>query len=134
MPLTATAQLCAAELAQLPEIQLAFLFGSWASGTASASSDIDLAVAGYHRLSMDERAAIAARVARRAHRDVDVIDLQAVSGVILHQALTRGTPLLVRDKALYAAVMKRMLFNQADEMPYYRRLLAARRARFLNEY
>ena len=121
-------------LAELPEIRIAFLFGSCASGRATASSDIDLAVAADHRLTLDERLELAARVARATRRDADVIDLRAVNGVILQQALCRGVPILVRDKQLFAALMKRMFYNQADYMPYYRRLLAARRKRFLHGY
>ncbi len=131
-PMNAELQHCRELLAQMPDIQLAFVFGSCASGKATATSDVDLAIAADHILSADERAEIAACVARGTQRDVDVVDLRAISGVILHQALSRGVPLLVRDKSLYAALMKRMLYNQADEMPYYRRILAARRARFLH--
>jgi len=127
-------RLCADELARMPDIGVAILYGSCAAGKMNQASDVDIAVAGAQRLSIAERARIAACLARRVQRDVDVIDLQAISGVLLHQALAHGTPVLVRNKPLYAALMKRMLFNQADVMPYYRRLLAARRTQFFNDH
>ena len=51
---------------------------------------------------------------------------------ILKQALSKGVLVQNLDKALYARLIIRMLYNQADMMPYHYRILRERRERFLN--
>ena len=65
-------------------------------------------------------------------KQVDLVDLQSVSGTILHQALTKGNLVFVKDKNLYAEIIKKMLFNQADMMPNYNMILKKRREEFLD--
>ena len=60
-------------------------------------------------------------------RPVDLIDLRVVSGPILQQVLTRGKLIYCSDRALYAELIRTMLFNQSDMIPYYDRILAERR-------
>jgi hypothetical protein len=53
--------------------------------------------------------------------------LQVVHGPILQQVLTQGKRIYCTDRMLYAALIRTMLFNQSDMMPYYDRILAERR-------
>jgi len=71
-------------------------------------------------------------VSAATSRAVDLIDLTTQSGPILKQAPSKGTILRNADKLLYARLITRMLFEEADMMPYYRRILAERRERYLN--
>ena len=114
-------------LADRADIRLAVLFGSLARNRARAHSDLDLAVAGLHPLSSAEKCTLIEALALIAGRPVDLIDLPSADGLILAQVLTTGKVILCTDRALYAALIKKMLFNDADMMPYHRRILAARR-------
>lgn len=114
-------------LAAYPDIQLAVLFGSLARGRARAHSDLDLAVAGSRVLRTEEKRTLIEGLALVAGRPVDLIDLRSADGLILAKVLTTGRILLARDRALYAALIKKVLFDDADMMPYHRRILAERR-------
>ncbi|HEY7489787.1 MAG TPA: nucleotidyltransferase domain-containing protein [Candidatus Tectomicrobia bacterium] len=119
-------------LEQFPEVKLAFLFGSAAYGQLTSTSDIDVAVAADTKLPLEIRLAMAVQLSRALHREVDLIDLQNVTGEILQQSLCQGIQLLQKDAGLYARLIQRLWFDQADMMPYRRRILAERRRRFLH--
>ena len=119
-------------LIHFKEVKVCIVFGSVAAGKASPRSDLDIAVAGEQPLSEDVFLKLMEAFSESANRDIDLIDLMAVSGPILKKALTTGRIILNRDKTLYASLMSRMLFNEADMMPYYHRTLRERRRRFLN--
>ena len=120
-------------LEQFPEVKSAYLFGSAARGQLTSRSDIDVAVAAETKLPLQTRLAIAVQLSKAPHREVDLIDLQEVTGEILQQSLCQGIKLLQKDAGLYARLMLRLWFDQADMMPYRRRILAERRRRFLDE-
>jgi predicted nucleotidyltransferase len=125
-------EICRDELSRVPEVDFAAVYGSCANGSSNAHSDVDIAVAGAAALDLEQRTRLSARLSTRLGREVDVIDLRSVTGVILQQALCSGKVLFTRDTQLYAALMKKLLYNQADMMPYYRRILDERRRRFLH--
>ena len=107
-------------------ISLAILFGSHATGRATATSDLDLAVAAERPLSATEKMSLIDALALRFGCPIDIIDLTAVSGPILQQALCKGRILLNKRPSLYAKLMLKMWYNQADFMPYYNRTLRSR--------
>jgi uncharacterized protein len=119
-------------LERYPDIKLCVLFGSAAKGRLRAESDVDVAVAAVRALSIAEKLALLGDLALATGRGVDVVDLRQAGGYVLQQALTTGVVILKTDKQLYAAVLKRMLFNQADMMPLYSMILEKRRERFLH--
>src|SRR5215510_10198278 len=119
-------------LAQFPKVHIAYLFGSAARNCLTSTSDVDIAVAADTRLPLETRLALAARMAQALHREVDLIDLQDVTGEILQQSLCRGTKLLQKDARVHADLIKRLWFDQSDMMPYRRRILAERRRRFVH--
>jgi predicted nucleotidyltransferase len=114
-------------LAGHPEIRLAILFGSATSGRQTFESDVDVAVAARRALSAAERVEIVGRLAQATGRAVDLVDLTTASGPILNRALATGRLLFCTDRALYAEIIKRALYDDADLAPYRRRILAARR-------
>ena len=113
-------------LARHPEIDLAVLFGSLATGTARSDSDVDLAVAATTPLSLEARMALIGELAEQLGRPVDLIDLVTVGEPLLGQILSRGRRLLGSDER-YARLMTRHLFDNADFTPYRSRILAERR-------
>ena len=116
-----------------PDIKLCMVFGSVATGRASAGSDLDIAVAAGKPLSSEKYLELIEEFAAVSNRQIDLVDLMAVMGPILKQALSTGVIVQNLDKSLYANLISRMLFNQADMMPYYDRILRERRRRFINE-
>ncbi len=118
-------------LAAEPSVALALLFGSVASGRARRDSDIDLAVAGPAPLTADAKAALIADLAVLTGRPIDLIDLSTAGTGILRQALCKGRLVCLKDRALYAELIKRLVFEQADWLPYRDRILAERRRRWI---
>jgi uncharacterized protein len=114
------------------DIKLCIVFGSFASGKASSKSDLDIAVAGAQALDCDTFLELAAEFSVATNREIDLVDLMAATGLILKQALSTGRIVQNHNKSLYANLISRMLFNEADMMPYYHRILRERRKRFLN--
>ena len=119
-------------LEQFPQVKIAYLFGSAARDQLTSMSDIDVAVAAETKLPLETRLALAIKLSKALHREVDLIDLQDVAGEILQQSLCQGINLLQTDSDLHARLIKRLWFDQADLMPYRRRILAERRSRFLH--
>lgn len=110
-----------------PKICLAVLFGSLGRARGRSDSDLDIAVAAAEPLSADEKMDLIGRLAQGFGRPVDVVDLQAAAGPILAQALTTGRVIHCTDHTLYAELIKRVLFDEADMRPYRDRILAERR-------
>jgi predicted nucleotidyltransferase len=113
-------------LAQHGDIRLAILFGSLAKGRATPESDLDLAVLMDAPLSAATKMALIGDLSLAMGRPVDLIDLRVTGESILGQVLKYGVRLLGSD-ADYAELLKRHLFDEADFMPYRRRILAERR-------
>ena len=116
-----------------PQVFFATLFGSAAKGRMTEQSDVDIAVASRERLSVETRGRLAVALSCALDREVDLIDLQAVSGLILEQALCTGKIVKNADHDLYAGLLKRLWYNQADMMPYCRRILEHRSRRWLQQ-
>ena len=121
-----------AVLARYPEIRLAILFGSMATGRANRDSDVDLAVGAERPLKADEKMALMAELAEATGRPIDLIDLHVVGEPLLGQIVKRGRRVLGTDER-YAELIKRHLFEEADFMPYYRRMLGERRAAWIGK-
>jgi predicted nucleotidyltransferase len=119
-------------LLEYPDIKLCIIFGSVASGRASTNSDLDIAVAGSQPLSQDLFIALMTDFSSATGHEIDLVDLTAATGEILKQALSKGVVLQNLDRNLYAQLIIRMLFNEADMMPYHDRILQERREQFLN--
>ena len=112
-------------------VEVAWLFGSLAQGRERPGSDLDVAVLGERPLSATDKKQLIERLARVSGRPVDLIDLQATRGPIVGRTLQDGTPLFCDDTVLYAELIKRWWFDQADWLPYRRRILKDRRERWM---
>jgi predicted nucleotidyltransferase len=117
----------AQQLARYPQVKLGILFGSVVRRQARFDSDLDLAVAADRPLGMGEKVALIEDLALLASRPVDLVDLQTAGGLVLQEILTKGIPIYKTDSHLYAELIKKMLFNEADFMPYRNRIIATRR-------
>ena len=75
---------------QLPDLMAVYLFGSQASGEATASSDADLAVLVPTVLDPAELWVMAVEVADILGVPVDLLDLRRASTVMQYQIITTG--------------------------------------------
>ena len=114
-----------------PSVEAAWVFGSVAAGTADAASDLDVGVLGPDPLSSEEKHRLIDQLAQTVGRPVDLIDLQATRGPIVGRILQEGTRLFCDDTTLYANLLKQWWGDQADWMPYRRRILKERRERWI---
>lgn len=114
-------------LARHPSIVVAILFGSLSTGQSSVDSDLDLAVASTTPLDTQTRLQLIEELAVGMGRPVDLIDLAQTHGPLLQQILTKGRLIICTDRTRYADLLLRVVYEEADVMPYYRRILAERR-------
>lgn len=112
-------------LSRYPEIKLALLFGSQASGTASFDSDIDLALLTDHEMESEFKLQLIESIAKEFGCPVDIIDLNYAAEPVLGQAL-KGKKLLGSNSA-YANLLTRHVTNVADFVPLQQRILKERR-------
>lgn len=113
-------------LARHPDIRLAVLFGSLATGEERPESDLDLAIDAGKPLGVEARITLIDELAEATGRPVDLVDLSSIGEPLLGQVVVHGKRLMGDDVA-YAGLIRRHLFEEADFMPYYRRVLAERR-------
>lgn len=114
------------------DVSVAIVYGSAAEDRQNPKSDFDLAVAGAQPLDSESKMELIEELALITGRPVDLVDLQTTNGTLLKQVLTKGKILYCSNTTLYANIMKRMLFNEADFMPYYFRTLKEQRERWID--
>jgi predicted nucleotidyltransferase len=83
--------------AGLPSLLAVYLFGSQASGTAGAESDLDLAVLVAGEVEPLRLWQLSGELADIAGVPVDLLDLRAASTVMQYQIITRGRRLWAAD-------------------------------------
>lgn len=115
-----------AALVRHPEIRLAILFGSLATGEERLDSDVDLAIDAGRLFDGASKMLLMAEIAECTGRPVDLVDLRAIGEPLLGQILKYGKRILGKD-SVYAELIKRHLFDEADFMPCYRGILRERR-------
>ncbi|MDR4485713.1 MAG: nucleotidyltransferase domain-containing protein, partial [Nitrospirales bacterium] len=92
----------------VPGLLVVYRFGSEAQGTARPGSDIDLAVLAQYPLVPNTLVELQQGLAVILHRDVDLIDLRAISTVMQMQVLSTGECLFSGDdraRELYEMVV-----------------------------
>jgi uncharacterized protein len=114
-------------MARHPSVVLAFLFGSMAKDHARNDSDLDIAIATSSPLTSQAHLALIEDLALAFGRPVDLIDIDRTHNPLLQQILTKGRRVLCHDRTRYAELLLRMVYEEADYMPYYRRILSDRR-------
>ncbi|MDH5252914.1 MAG: nucleotidyltransferase domain-containing protein [Nitrospira sp.] len=114
-------------MARYPSVVLVILFGSMAKDRARKDSDLDIAIATSTPLTAQTHIAIIEDLVLAFGRPVDLIDLDRTHNPLLQQILTKGRRVLCHDRTRYAELLLRMVYEEADYMPYYRRILSDRR-------
>jgi predicted nucleotidyltransferase len=119
-------------LSGFPQIKLAILFGSVASGEANAQSDLDLAVIAEKPLQAAEKIQLIEALAMATGRPVDLVDVYAAPEPLLGQVIKHGRRILGSDEA-YAKLIYKHLIEQADFVPLQNRILSERRMAWIGK-
>ena len=119
-------------LADFPNVELALVFGSVATGQARFDSDLDIAVAAQRALTSMEKQNIISALAACTGRPIDLIDLKTAGEPLVGQIVRHGVRILGSDRA-YGNLISRHLLDRADFMPYRNRILAERRAAWIGK-
>ena len=122
----------AALLKVVPDIHLAIVFGSLASGTERFESDIDLAVEAGRPLTVHEKVAVIEVVAQEFGRPVDLVDLHTAGEPVLGQILKNGIRILGTSDE-HAKLIRRHVFDNTDFTPYRTRILTERRRAWIGK-
>jgi uncharacterized protein len=115
-----------------PGLRLAILYGSAATGKMRTDSDVDIALLFARPLGAERKMELKSRLESELQRDVDLIDLFSLSGTILKQVLHKGRVLIQTKPGELAGLIQKMIYNQADMMPYVSRTLIERQRRFIH--
>lgn len=125
-------QAIAALLKVIPDIHLAIVFGSMASGTEGFESDIDLAVEAGRPLTVQEKMSVIEVVAQELGRPVDLVDLHRAGEPVLGQILKNGIRILGTSDE-HAKLIRRHVFDNTDFTPYRTRILTERRRAWIGK-
>ncbi len=110
-------------LAADPRVLVAYLFGSFARGTARPDSDLDIAVLFAERIDarlggpLDE---LRDAVERACSRPCDLIDARAAPADLVHRVLRDGQLLVERDRSVRIAFEIARRNEYFDLLPYLR--------------
>ena len=113
-------------LAKVPELRLALLFGSCATGAQRPDSDVDLAVDMGGVMTAEQHEALVSALALATGRVVDLIDLRTVGEPLLGQILHSGRRIL-GGSDVHAQYITRHVMDVEDFVPYQERILRERR-------
>ena len=113
-------------LAKVPELRLALLFGSCATGAQRPDSDVDVAVDLGAVMTAEQHVALVTALALATGRVVDLIDLRTVGEPLLGQILQNCFRILGRSD-VHAQYMTRHVMDVEDFVPYQERILRERR-------
>ena len=113
-------------LTRYPQLKLAILFGSQATGQATPDSDIDLGLLFDTPLSSSDKLELMEALGVELSRPVDLVDLYYAPEPVTGQVF-KGKRLLGED-TVYARLLTKHLSNTADFLPLRERILAERRS------
>lgn len=121
-----------AALNQFSDLKIVLVFGSVASGKATAQSDLDIAVLASRPLSVQKKISLINALAGSFGRPVDLVDLSQAGEPLLGQILQHGRRILGKGQ-YYAELLSKHLLDQADFVPYQNRILAERRKAWIGK-
>ncbi|MBI9107180.1 MAG: nucleotidyltransferase domain-containing protein [Spirochaetales bacterium] len=117
--------------AEQSEVELAILYGSFASGKISDASDIDIAVHTKENASLERLIDIQTDISALVHREVDLLDLRQAEGTILCRVLGKGIK-LKENNILFAHYNLQAIYFHEDFLKTVRIMQNARIRRFIN--
>lgn len=88
--------------AEYPDVVAIYRFGSWGTANQRKDSDIDIALLAARPISAIPLWELGQRLAQRAGRDVDLVDLLSASTVMRAQVVANGQRLFCADESVCA--------------------------------
>ena len=115
-----------------PEIELAMLFGSYAKGTATKHSDVDIALqlSDEGIICAEKKMAYLNQLSQIVDTMVDIVDLKTVGQPLLAQIMKYGK-CLTGSKEVFTQLAIRNVNSTEDFTPNIERMLKERRKRWL---
>ena len=112
-------------------IQQAILFGSYATGTYTNRSDMDLAIQLRGPMTAAQKVTYLAKLQDCIDVELDLVDLHQVGQPLLSQILKYGQR-LKGNFVLYAELAVKNVNTAQDFLPYIKRMLRERRERLVS--
>lgn len=116
------------------KIELAILFGSYAKGTQTSHSDLDLAVqlvSGFS-INAQQKLDYIVQLGNLLSINIDLIDLNTVGQPLLSQIMKYGKQ-LKGDRTQYAEIAIKNINTTQDFLPCIQRMMAERRMYCLSD-
>ncbi len=101
-------------LAAFPNAWAIYVYGSFARGDESLSSDIDLALLLPPDEKIGDLLTVISEVSTHVHREIDLVDLRKVSDVLRREVLAEG-------RILYSSCPDRVLEWEGNAISRYQR-------------
>jgi predicted nucleotidyltransferase len=101
-------------LAAFPNAWAIYVYGSFARGDESSTSDIDLALLLPPDEKIDDLLTAISKISTQVHREIDLIDLRKVSDVLRREVLAEG-------RILYSSHPDRVLEWEGTAISRYQR-------------
>ncbi|MGB9686683.1 MAG: type VII toxin-antitoxin system MntA family adenylyltransferase antitoxin [Rectinema subterraneum] len=114
------------------DIALLIVHGSAAQDHLRPDSDIDIALALRHPLSIDEKLDYILDFSKTCGREIDLSDLRTIGGLFLHQVLSKGILIINRDIELYTKLVQKSLIYIEDIHPIHQNAQTQRIKEFIN--
>ncbi len=114
-------QLIPEMISRFPSIQVMYLFGSHASGTPKAKSDVDIAVFTDGRETPTMDLEVGVFLQQRLNRPVDVVIIQKVSPILQHEILRKKVCIFKKTTASRAFLENQSLRAYLDARHYQRK-------------
>ncbi len=73
-----------------PEIILAIIYGSYARGTETETSDVDIAAAMSEAMDLDARLSLQLELSILLKKEIDLVDIWKIKGLIHYKVFTEG--------------------------------------------
>ncbi len=121
MNLEQVSGLLAPVLTAHPEVRFAALFGSAVRRGPVHARDIDVAVGFRRSLSLMERGALMAALERAVGKEVDLVDVDEASTMLLWDVVREGVLLTAPDRDAWLNFRARVPIEYADLRPYFDR-------------
>jgi len=110
-------------LSEVPDVALVYLYGSQAAGSATAESDVDIAIL-FNEFGVpgtDRYLQMEDNMTSRLKREVDLLVLNSASPVIRMQVLNNGTLIIKNDHQTYIRFFVKTV-NEYDDLKKVRQI------------
>jgi len=114
-------------------IHLCILYGSAAKNNLTDRSDIDLAIGAEQGLSYEQCLSMSLEMTHMIGREVSVIDIDKMEGIILQEVLSKGITLKNAKPNYKAALISKMYDFSVDILPLQMMTMSKKIKEFLHE-